>query len=77
MSDINDGGPAFPTPPGTQYNDGMSLRDWFAGKAMQTLLADPECKEAAHALHINTERYVALSSYEIADAMIAAREEYK
>lgn len=27
---INDGGPAFPTPAGTQHNDGMTLRQYAA-----------------------------------------------
>ena len=43
MSNINTGGPAFPT----EYRDdarlpcseGMTLRDYFAAKAMQGLLA--------------------------------------
>ena len=39
----NDGGPAFPTKGtlhGAPYqSDGMSLRDWFAGMAIQALLA--------------------------------------
>ena len=45
MTKINDGGPAFPTPPalmqmredGTAASitySGMSLRDWFAGQAL-------------------------------------------
>ena len=29
---INDGGPAFPTPAGTQHNDGMTLRQYAAIK---------------------------------------------
>jgi len=29
---INDGGPAFPTPPGIQHNDGMTLRQYAAIK---------------------------------------------
>ncbi len=32
---IDDGGPAFPTPPGQQFNDGMSLRNYIAIQAMQ------------------------------------------
>lgn len=39
MSKINDGGPAFPASPGhpdtvgVEFDRGMSLRDWFAGRA--------------------------------------------
>lgn len=46
MKEINDGGPAFPVPmvpwEGGFINvecTGMSLRDWFAGQALQGILA--------------------------------------
>ena len=39
---IDDGGPAFPLPLGNENIDpkcaGMSLRDWFAGKAMAAIV---------------------------------------
>lgn len=43
MNEIEDGGPAFPTDqsPSQEYTDikgGMSLRDWFAGMAMQGMM---------------------------------------
>ena len=64
---INDGGPAFPTPSGIQHNDGLSLRDYFAAAALKGMLANPNiydiCDEAA-----------VLESFEIADAMLKARE---
>jgi hypothetical protein len=44
MSEINDGGPAFPLPPANMPgcvpfdgHTGMSLRDWFAGQALAGL----------------------------------------
>ncbi len=43
MSKVKDGGPAFPRPGFQNDNeegvsqDGMSLRDWYAGKAMESL----------------------------------------
>lgn len=62
------GGPAFPVPlnPGQPWQgmapcDGMTLRDYFAAKAMQGLLAN---KGACHPD----------DAYEMADAMLAARE---
>jgi len=65
---INDGGPAFPLKaPLTSDSLGMSLRDYFAAKAMQGLMAspaDPESMEVA-----------AKWSYKLADAMLKAREE--
>ena len=40
---MDDGGPAFPFtfPREGDYIRDMSLRDWFAGEAMQGLLANP------------------------------------
>lgn len=73
MNLINDGGPAFPIPPvGTGDprdgmscgSSGMSLRDWFAGRAL------PEVDRRSHG---STEA-IAMECYQIADALIAARE---
>jgi hypothetical protein len=63
---ISDGGPAFPTPPGVQHNDGMTLRDYFAAKALQGLLADSERE--------GTWSEFAEDAYSCADAMLKARE---
>lgn len=71
----NDGGPAFPVnyayrPKEGAYGDGMSLRDWFAGQAMQGLLAsDRKFGKPSETLG----EAVARNAYEFADAMIAAR----
>lgn len=72
MSD-KDGGPAFAAGAYEHnsggylaWQDGMSLRDYFAAKAMQGLMAssaNPESMEAA-----------AKWSYNLADAMLKARE---
>ena len=67
MSD-KDGGPAFPSTisDDSLHVGGMSLRDYFAAKAMQGLMAspaDPESMEVA-----------AKWSYNLADAMLKARE---
>tara|TARA_B110000503_G_scaffold70761_1_gene109971 strand:+ start:275 stop:505 length:231 start_codon:yes stop_codon:yes gene_type:complete len=48
---INDGGPAFPsindhTHP-TTINNGMTLRDYFAGQAMASLLVNRKFNEAS------------------------------
>jgi hypothetical protein len=72
MSDIKDGGPAFPT---TQENGcnsgepGMTLRDYFAAKAMQTLLASEQPGDEEFA----TFDMYAHDAYKYADAMIKAR----
>lgn len=72
MSEKDDGGQAFPRAEGeiTRGHDGMSLRDWLAGKAMSGLLfAIPEsCKGRDVEEHLLAE-----AAYEIADAMLEAR----
>jgi hypothetical protein len=56
--------PAFPTGTGiTPYKSGMTLRDYFAAKAMQALI-----EKYSH----NGD--VARNAYNIADAMLKARE---
>lgn len=59
MTKINNGGDAFPK---GGYGGGMSLRDYFAAKAMQAFIATGNIK-------IN---YV-VSAYIVADEMIKAR----
>jgi len=51
----------------TQYT-GMTLRDYFAAKAMQSLWHDPEIAHTA-----TVRKVVANLAYEIADAMLEAR----
>ena len=81
---INDGGPAFPVStrveegaacyghqdgPATYQFGGMTLRDYFAAKAMQSIVS---------VLHVGIKpmslESVASVAYEIADAMLKARE---
>jgi hypothetical protein len=61
-----DGGPAFPVP-GDQPLDGMSLRDWFAGQAMQSIILADGIQYA------NAETAHAEFAYRQADAMLIAR----
>lgn len=75
MSEIKDGGPAFPIPlqEGQSYQghapcDGMTLRDYFAAKAMQAIIAANNFDGPDYADGI------AVDSYEMADAMLRARE---
>lgn len=69
---VNTGGNAFPSPDwngdwkGPDASHGMTLRDHFAGQALQGML---NSKALAH-LHPHTQ---AAKAYEYADAMIAAR----
>jgi len=70
MSDVNNGGPAFPVignegepSPG----DGMTLRDYFAAKTMQGMIGSQA--------YINmTAEDIARCAYAMADAMLKARE---
>jgi len=76
MSNTNTGGPAFPTPRyerGDMYSLGMTLRDYFAAKAMQALLADPEPFDLCDGDKTIADTY-AREAYVYADAMLKARE---
>lgn len=71
-NDIKDGGPAFPIPlddrPGAyEAHPGMTLRDYFAAKAMQALIAEHDFGAEPRDL------LVARLAYLMADAMLAAR----
>jgi hypothetical protein len=67
MSNTNTGGPAFPSP----YDDdeGMTLRDYFAAKAMQGMLASADS-------WINKDEVedFATICYALADGMLKARQ---
>ena len=66
------GGPAFPThPEGALIHDGMTLRDYFASKAMEGILASNTEHEHEDA-HIFDA--IAEASYKQADAMLKARQ---
>jgi hypothetical protein len=71
MSAPDDGGPAFPPPHECGYlsQDGMSLRDYFAAKAMQGMLA------GVHPIVTDPDPLpkVASVAYLMADAMLKAR----
>jgi hypothetical protein len=73
MSNTNTGGPAFPYEErdysGNPSKDhfGMTLRDYFAAKAMQAMVTDASWQGG-------TCKTVAAVSYEMADAMLKARE---
>lgn len=85
---INNGGPAFPVTDHHCENgqiqigdNGMTLRDWFAGQTLTSILkssGDLSCyydhmvgSKGDH--NIPSPTALALFAYEIADAMIAAK----
>ena len=67
MTDTNTGGPAFPVPGLHENNDydGMTLRDYFAAKAMQGLVVD--------GVGSLMDEELADWAYRLADAMLKAR----
>lgn len=76
MSKQNNGGQAFPClergGSGLDLTDGgMSLRDYFAAKAMQAEMANPEWHSGEGPDWANG---VAIVAYKMADAMLKARE---
>lgn len=68
---MNTGGPAFPHIDSGcgRFEEGMTLRDYFAAKAMQGLLASP------HATQEWINNHLAKSAWGAADAMLKAREQ--
>lgn len=87
MSQKNTGGPAFPQAQCLDPNEpqkgfvsgldvgegGMTLRDYFAAKAMQGWFASyPDDQDTAYAVRGVCD--VAAFSYDVADAMLKARE---
>lgn len=81
-SKIDDGGQAFPVPAddkaGWHSQEGMSLRDWFAGQALAGLYACRDLQLAALHDQAKTgsgdfDACMAKQAYLQADAMIAAR----
>lgn len=69
--------PAFPS---THHNGwgepekGMTLRDYFAAKAMQAVLTSPILMAAVGSKGGSATQHIAKQSYEMADAMLKARE---
>lgn len=61
-----DGGPAFPSQFFDERAMGMTLRDYFAAKAMQAILTNkPD----------NNYNWIAQSAYALADEMLESREQ--
>jgi hypothetical protein len=80
MKKINDGGPAFCCVDGgaNYLQVVMSLRDYFAAKAMQGLVSAHNQEGIWTGCGDETSnRIMSETAYEIADAMLAAREAEK
>lgn len=83
MATIDDGGPAFPMPDERdsdgngikQGHPGMTLRDYFAAKAMGGIMSDMAMFQHYITRDRDTFGHVASDAYAAADAMLAARKE--
>ena len=64
----DDGGPAFPMPPSSEYvhpgEDGMSLRDYYAGQALIGMM---------NKWDTSPNKNIARACYQVADALVAER----
>lgn len=70
----DDGGQAFPVP-ATESNffyEGMTMRDYFAAKAMQGMISNPSMWDL---INVNHAKLIADDAYLLADAMLKARSE--
>jgi hypothetical protein len=78
MTEILGGNMAFPlhnTGHGAPFDEGMTLRDYFAAKAMQGLIASPRMPLPAAKGGLDvTDVMVADLSYKMADAMLKQRD---
>jgi hypothetical protein len=96
MSEIKTGGPAFPvlmnweggepiqgaqTGNSTGYFPGLSMRDYFAAKALQGILASPDERsiqggtaDEVEAMRTKWIEQDAMAAYRYSDAMLKARE---
>lgn len=71
---MKNGGQAFPTPfTGSQNHPGMTLRDYLAAKAMQSLIID-RLKVGQGMIPEQDEMAIAKESYSMADSMLRAKE---
>lgn len=70
MSKTDHGGPAFPRAGHSTEasKDGMSLRDWFAGQALDRMISLTQDRDGGWDEHA-----VAVGAYRLADAMLEAR----
>ena len=74
MSEKETGGYAFPSDRNSMPNrSGMTLRDYFAAKAMQGLMTRKEQGGFDFAVYEKDAMRVALWAYDLADEMLKAR----
>ena len=73
MSKKETGGPAFPCEwSKVRHTSGMTLRDYFAAKAMQGMLANPKLQKQ---ILTAGQSWIEESAWAVADAMLEARKQ--
>ena len=85
MSDIETGGPAFPKAgldpwaKAVEVSTGMTLRDYFAGKAMQMEMQSARSRYESGEIEATdwetVQEWIASYAYNMADAMLQARQQ--
>ena len=75
MNKLNDGGGAFPRNVDGHYFMGMTLRDYFAAKALQSLMQNFLANKLDLKDPMNWMDGLAGDAYSMADAMLKAREQ--
>ena len=67
---MNTSEPAFPHIDSGcgRFEEGMTLRDYFAAKAMQAIFSNPDITDTE-----KVKNWIAISSYSMAEAMLEAR----
>ena len=79
MTQIDNGGPAFPTDNERQvasnawHYEGMTLRDYFAAKALPVIVKDYAESAQKVGWDEGWQNGVAMDAYALADAMLRAR----
>lgn len=75
MSNKNTGGAAFPRNYERNGHNGMDLRDYFAAKAMQGMLAhSTRYKQRPEDKDLHWHKALVKEAFEVADAMLKERE---
>lgn len=68
MTDENTGGPAFPMVAQNWHHKGMTLRDYFAAKAMQAMVTANPPRD------MDDDQRIAVDAYLMADALLNSRD---
>jgi hypothetical protein len=78
MNEVNDGGPAFPVDNNGATYSGMALRDYIAAKALVAFMSSETyvkgLDKSAESKQVLFKDAMAFTCYEMADAMLKARE---